>query len=216
MDEIAKLITGITHFQQQHYGENPELANALKSEQNPKSLLIGCSDSRVDPALLTNSAPGDLFMVRNVANLVPPYEQSAGYHGVSSALEYAVIFLEVSNIIVLGHSGCGGIASLLEMAKGKVVGEFIGKWVDIATPARDKVLAELADRPPEEQARACEREAILVSLQNLMTFPWIRSRVEQQQLSLHGWYFNIGTGQLKHYCAETDSFEVLVKRYASG
>jgi len=214
MSDISDLIAGISRFQQQHYGENPELASALKKGQDPRALLIGCSDSRVDPALLTDCAPGDLFMVRNVANLVPPYEHNGGYHGVSSALEYAVCFLKVGHIIVLGHSGCGGIASLLETAKGKMVGEFIGHWVDIAAPARDKVLTELADRPAEEQARACEREAILVSLQNLMTFPWIKERVEQKILSLHGWYFNIGTGQLKYYCAETGGFEVLVKRYS--
>jgi len=192
------------------------LASALKKRQDPRALLIGCSDSRVDPALLTDCSPGDLFMVRNVANLVPPYEQNSGYHGVSSALEYAVCFLKVAHIIVLGHSGCGGIASLMETAKGKMVGEFIDNWVDIAAPARDKVLAELAERPAEEQARACEKEAILVSLQNLMTFPWIREQVERQQLSLHGWYFNIGTGQVKFYRDETGTFEVLVQRYAAG
>lgn len=216
MSDISKLIAGISRYQQQHYGENPELANTLKKGQEPRALLIGCSDSRVDPALLTDCAPGDLFMVRNVANLVPPHEQNSGYHGVSSALEYAVCFLHVANIIVLGHSGCGGIASLLEGAKGRGVGEFIDRWVNIAAPARDKVLTELTDRTAEEQARACEKEAILVSLQNLMTFPWIRERVEQQQLTLHGWYFNIGTGQLKYYCEETGTFEILVKRYSSG
>ncbi len=215
MSDISKLIEGMSRFQKQHYGENPELAERLKTGQHPRTLLIGCSDSRVDPALLTDCAPGDLFIVRNVANLVPPYEKSSGYHGVSSALEYAVTFLGVSDIIILGHSGCGGIMGLLDMAKGKEVGEFIGKWVNIAAPARDKVLAELADRPTEEQARACEKEAIVVSLNNLMTFPWIAERVAQQRLQLHGWYFNIGTGQLKCFQPETGTFKVLVKRYSS-
>jgi len=215
MGHIEKLVAGITRFQQQHYGENPELASALKSGQTPKVLLIGCSDSRVDPALLTNCSPGDLFMIRNVANLVPPYETKIGYHGVSSALEYAVTLLNVADIIVLGHAGCGGIAGLMEMAQGKEVGEFIGKWVNIAAAARDKVLVELEGRSAEEQARACEKESILISLRNLMTFPWISERVAQKRLSLHGWYFNIGSGQLKQYCEETGTFEVLVKRYVS-
>lgn len=214
MPDISKFIEGITRFQHSHYGENPELANELKTGQKPKALLIGCSDSRVDPALLTDCAPGDLFMIRNVANLVPPYETDSGFHGVSSALEYAVCFLEVENIIVMGHSGCGGIGGLMETAKGNEVGEFIGKWVNIAAPARDKVLKEHADKSPEEQAHACEKEAILVSLGNLMTFPWIKERVSKGQLILHGWYYNIGTGQLKYYNQITGEFEVLVERYS--
>ena len=215
MSDISKFIHGISRFQKQHFGENPDLADQLKDGQRPKALLIGCCDSRVDPALLTDCAPGDLFIVRNVANLVPPYEQTAGYHGVSSALEYAVCFLEVANIIILGHSGCGGIGGLLETATGKEVGEFIGKWVNIAAPARDKVLREQADKSPDEQARACEKESILVSLKNLLTFPWVKERVASGQLALHGWYYNIGTGQLKYYNQFSGQFEVLVEPYAS-
>ncbi len=213
MADITKLIKGIKRFQKQHFGANPELANALKDGQKPKTLLIGCSDSRVDPALLTGCAPGDLFMIRNVANLVPPYEKSHGYHGISSALEYAVCFLEVENIIILGHSGCGGIAGLMETAKGKEVGEFIGKWVSIVAPARDKVLKEMTDKSPDEQAHACEKEAILVSLNNLLTFPWIKERSASGKLTLHGWYYNIGTGELKSYNHSSETFEILVDQY---
>ncbi len=216
MSDISKLFSGIARFQQLHYGENPELADRLKSGQRPNALLIGCSDSRVDPALLTDCAPGDLFMVRNVANLVPPYEQGLGYHGVSSALEYAVCFLDVKHIIVMGHSGCGGIGGLMGATQGKELGEFIGKWVNIAAPARDKVLKELAGKSLEEQTRACEKEAILVSLQNLLTFPWIEERVKEGELTLHGWYYNIASGQLKYYNALTDKFEVQVASYKNA
>ncbi len=215
MSDITKFIQGISRFQQQHFGNNPDLASELKDGQRPKALLIGCSDSRVDPALLTDCAPGDLFMVRNVANLVPPYETTHGYHGVSSALEYAVCFLEVSNIIVMGHSGCGGIGGLMETAAGKDVGEFIGKWVSIAAPARDKVLEKYPDKSPEEQLRACEKEAILVSLGNLVTFPWIKERVAKGLLALHGWYYNIGTGQLKYYNQFSGEFEILVEPFTA-
>ncbi len=214
MGDITKIIQGINRFQELHYGKNPELAQQLRNGQNPNALLIGCSDSRVDPALLTDCAPGDLFMIRNVANLVPPYEKNCGYHGVSSALEYAVLYLEVSNIIVMGHSGCGGINGLMEMGKGKRVGEFIDNWVNIAAPARDKVLRNMPDASPEEQAHACEKEAILISLANLQTFSWIKQRIAEKRLTLHGWYFNIDTGQLKHYNQETGAFEVLVDRYS--
>ncbi|PLX89721.1 MAG: carbonic anhydrase [Desulfuromonas sp.] len=214
MSDVGKFIEGIGRFQKLHYGDNPALAEELKSGQNPKAMLIGCSDSRVDPALLTDCAPGDLFMVRNVANLVPPYSLSSGYHGVSSALEYAVCFLEVENIIVLGHSGCGGIAGLMQSSEDNEVGEFIGRWVHIASSAKEKVLRELPDSSPERQAHACEKEAILVSLDNLLTFPWIRERVEAGKLTLHGWYYNIKTGQLKYYNREAGDFEVLVDRYS--
>jgi carbonic anhydrase len=215
MPDISKFIDGISRFQQQHFGDNPELADQLSKGQKPLALLIGCSDSRVDPALLTDCAPGDLFMIRNVANLVPPYEKDGGFHGVSSALEYAVCFLQVEHIIVMGHSQCGGINGLMSMADGSSVGEFISKWVNIAAPARDKVLRELPDESPEEQAHACEKEAILISLRNLQSFPWVKDRISQGKLMIHGWYYNLGTGQLKFYNQLTEQFEVLVEQYSS-
>ncbi len=213
MADVTKFISGIETFQQQHFGENSELADSLKEGQKPQALLIGCCDSRVDPALLTDCAPGDLFILRNIANLVPPYIKNNDYHGVSSSIEYAVCYLEVSDIIVLGHSHCGGIGALMESVKGEEEGEFIGKWVNIAASARDKVITEMADHSPEKQARACEKEAILVSLKNLMTFPWVKERVSKGQLSLHGWYYNITTGQLRYYNQLSGEFEVLVERY---
>lgn len=214
MSDISNFIEGIARFQENHFGENPKLAAELKVGQHPQALLIGCCDSRVDPALLTDCAPGDLFIIRNVANLVPPYKSSTDHHGVSSALEYAVCFLEVDDIIILGHSGCGGIRGLMETAKGKEVGEFIGNWVNIAAPARDKVLSELADASAEKQLHVCEKEAILVSMNNLMSFPWVKERVARGQLTLHGWYYNISTGQLKYYNQLSGTFEVLVERYS--
>ncbi len=215
MPDISKFIDGVSRFQQQHFGDNPKLADELSRGQKPLALLIGCSDSRVDPALLTDCAPGDLFMIRNVANLVPPYEPGGGFHGVSSALEYAVCFLEVEHIIIMGHSQCGGINGLMGMADGSSVGEFIGKWVNIAAPARDKILKEMPDEPPEEQAHACEKEAIQISLNNLQSFPWVKERMSQGKLMIHGWYYNIGTGQLKFLNQLTKQFEVLVEQYSS-
>lgn len=214
MADVTKFISGIESFQQQHFGENSELADTLKKGQEPQALLIGCCDSRVDPALLTDCAPGDLFILRNIANLVPPYlKNNNDYHGVSSSIEYAVCNLEVSDIIVLGHSHCGGIGALMQSVKGEEEGEFIGKWVNIAASARDKIVEEMAGKSAKEQARACEKEAILVSLKNLMTFPWVKERVSRGQLSLHGWYYNIGSGQLKYYNQLSGEFEVLVERY---
>jgi len=216
MADVTKFLDGIENFQQQHFGENPELASTLVGGQKPQALLIGCCDSRVDPALLMDCDLGDLFILRNIANLVPPYLKSDDYHGVSSSIEYAVCYLEVSDIIILGHSNCGGIDALMESAQGEEAGEFIGKWVNIAAAARDKVLRDIPGETPEKQARACEKEAILVSLKNLMTFPWVKERVSKGQLSLHGWYYNIGIGQLRYYNQLTGEFEILVKRYSPG
>jgi carbonic anhydrase len=214
MADVTKFLDGIEDFQQQHFGENPELANTLIDGQKPQALLIGCCDSRVDPAVLLNCDLGDLFILRNIANLVPPYLKNDDYHGVSSSLEYAVCHLEVSDIIILGHSECGGIEALMESTDKGDLGEFIGKWVNIAASARDKVLQDLPNAPHDKQARVCEKEAILVSLKNLMTFPWVKERVAKGQLSLHGWYYNIKTGQLRYYNQLTGEFEVLVSRYS--
>ena len=214
MADVTKFLDGIEIFQQQHFGENPELASTLVDGQKPQALLIGCCDSRVDPAVLLDCDLGDLFILRNIANLVPPYLKSNEYHGVSSSLEYAVCHLEVSDIIILGHSECGGIEALMESANSGETGEFIGRWVNIAASARDKVLQDLPEESQEKQARACEKEAILVSLKNLMTFPWVKDRVSKGQLSLHGWYYNIGTGQLRYYNQLSGEFEILVRRYS--
>jgi carbonic anhydrase len=211
MEDIAKLIAGFRRFQQNHFRGDTELFDQLKKGQQPNTLVIGCSDSRVDPAILMDCAPGDLFVVRNVANLVPPYAPDSGYHGVSAALEYAVCILKVMHIIVMGHSQCGGINSLMQ---GTVdgPGEFLGRWVDIAAPARAEVLRGLAGKSAEIQQRACEQATILLSLDNLLTFPWLRRRVEQGELLLHGWYFDLVRGELLSYEAENAVFQPLVHR----
>ena len=207
MADVTKFLSGMEAFQQQHFGENRELATSLVKGQKPQALLIGCCDSRVDPALLMDCDLGDLFILRNIANLVPPYLKNDDYHGVSSSLEYAVCYLEVSDIIILGHSECGGIEALMATANGEEAGEFIGKWVNIAASARDKVLQEMPDESPARKARACEREAVLVSLKNLMTFPFVAKAVEEGELSLHGLWTDIGEGSLEYYAPEDDSFK---------
>ncbi len=207
MRDVNKFISGFKRFQKDWLGPDAGLFDKLKKGQSPCTIVIACSDSRVDPLFLTNSRPGDLFVVRNVANLVPPCEPDAGHHGVSAALEYAVCHLEVDNIIVMGHSQCGGIRGLMEGICACSEHSFIGSWVGIAQHAKEKVLAELPDKPMDMQAGACEKAAILVSLENLMTFPWLKERVDNGQLALHGWYFDLQTGTLSGYSTDTSSFE---------
>lgn len=209
MKDLRLLISGFKRFQQNYFKSDDTLYEQLGRGQSPKVLMIGCSDSRVDPAILTDCRPGDIFVVRNVANLIPPYEPDGHYHGISSAVEYAVRFLKVEHVIVMGHSHCGGIDALMRSGEGTVVGEFIDQWVAIARPARDAVELELAHKTEELKCRACEQAAILISLENLLSFPWVADRVNDGLLALHGWYFDIEAGQLLGYHPDTGEFEKL-------
>jgi carbonic anhydrase len=167
--------------------------------------------------MLMGADPGDIFVVRNVANLVPPYANGAEFPGIRADIEFAVKGLNVEQIIILGHRSCGGIQALMN-GEGITENqyEFIGNWVSIARQARERVLRELPEAAPAEQAKACEQLAISLSLDNLMSFPWIRERVEAGGLALHGWYFDIETGELLGYSAEIGSFAPLVARVETG
>lgn len=211
MKDIAKFLSGFKLFQRTYFCGDNELFSDLKEAQKPKALVIACSDSRVDPALLTGCEPGDMFVVRNVANLVPPYETSPGRHGVSAALEYAVKVLEVEHVIVLGHSCCGGIQALMAPDR-ENLGEFIAPWVKIAEPALHEVGEKLGEKDEPLRQRACEQASVLVSLENLLTFPWLWERVMQERVYLHGWYFDMQKGELLSYLPETGTFEPLVAR----
>ncbi|MSN24461.1 MAG: carbonic anhydrase [Geobacter sp.] len=207
MKDLERFITGFRSFQKDYFGPDSSQFEPLKQGQSPKTMIIGCSDSRVDPAILTNCEPGEIFTVRNVANLVPPYEENGGLHGVSAALEFAVCHLGVEHIIVLGHSQCGGIGALMAGGCGCKGGGFISRWMSIANSARERVLAELPEKDPQLQQRAAEQAAILLSLENLRSFPWIDERVTGGTLSLHGWYFNLASGELMEYLPEQGAFE---------
>lgn len=208
MQDIEKFIRGFNRFQQQYMGD-PAWLNSLRDGQRPGTLVIGCCDSRVDPALLTGSDPGELFVVRNIANLVPPCTPDAP-PGVSSAIEFAVCGLEVARVIVLGHRRCGGIRALMSPRKIAPETDFVGRWMGIAEPVRQRVLRELQHKSSDEQNKACEMASILHSLDNLMTYPWLKRRVEEGKLMLHGWFFDIDTGALLAYSARQQEFLPLV------
>ena len=209
MNSPQFLIEGFQRFRERHFAEDSvQFQNLVQFGQTPKALVVACCDSRVDPALVLDCAPGDLFVVRNVANLVPPAENQGHYHGTSAALEFGVKDLAVRHIIVLGHAQCGGIHALLEGSVDKEE-SFIAEWMGIADAAREQVEREHANASSEVRHRACEQQAILVSLDNLRTFSWVRERVEQGKLTLHGWYFDIERGELLGYDATTGKFEPL-------
>ncbi|TNC97538.1 MAG: carbonic anhydrase [Gallionellaceae bacterium] len=208
MIDITQLIQGFQRFREQHFEHHDTLYQQLVAQgQTPQVLVVACCDSRVDPALVFDCDPGDLFVIRNVANLVPPLEGHSGHHGTTAAIEYGVSTLGVKHIVVLGHAHCGGIDSLVKTGGVGTPGSYIDDWMSLVESARAEVIAEMPHAPIEEQERACEQRSILVSLENLKTFPWIRERVEAGSLMLHGWYFDIEHGQLLSYDATTRSFE---------
>ncbi len=210
MTSPQHLIEGFRRFRERHFTHDDALYRQLVAQgQNPKILVVACCDSRVDPAIVLDCAPGDLFVVRNVANLVPPSGTLSGHHGTSSALEYGVRNLGVQHIIVLGHAHCGGIRTLVETGGANNPDSFIDDWMHLVEDARATVERDMPDAPLEERLQACEQRAILISLRNLMTFPWVSKRVEEGSLTLRGWYFDIKHGQLLQYDASKGIFAAL-------
>lgn len=211
--EIKKLIDGNKEFRKKFFNNDSTVFDELVQHgQKPKTMVIACSDSRVDPAMIFNCQPGELFVIRNVANLVPPCENNDTYHGTSAALEFGTYFLGVENIIVFGHTQCGGIRALLESADevlDKKSHTFIAKWMELARPAYDRVIAKHGNVSLEDKITLCERYALVNSLNNLQSFPWIQERVATGKLSLHAWYFDLATGVIHMYDPQSGSWITL-------
>ena len=174
-----------------------------------EGIVIACSDSRADPALLMGCDPGDIFVVRNVANLVPHADDALRRDAVLAVLEYGVHHLKVEHIIVLGHSGCGGIQALLN-PESLHDESFVANWVSMAAPALERMRDDVRDESPADRQRHCEEAAILVSIDNLLSYPWIQERVAAHELSLHAWYFDMSQGSLLAYFPDSETFEPLV------
>lgn len=194
MTEINKLLNRYQQFYDEYFVHSPELYRKLSAEgQAPKTLVIACSDSRVDPSIIFKSEPGELFVIRNVASLVPPFECDFVHcHGTSAAIEYAVRHLGVENIVVLGHSHCGGIKTLVDDHGHEH--NFIDSWLSIADEAA---------RERENGADVngdCEKKAVAISVRNLQTFPFVAEKVAAGKLRLCGWYFCIESGRLEEVC----------------
>jgi len=190
---MDRLLNGYRRFRQDHWpGHRRRFEILAQVGQHPRAMIISCADSRADPSMIFDAHPGELFVVRNVANLVPPYAPDSGYHGTSAALEFAVRVLKVPDIVVMGHAMCGGVRALLDGAPAEAA-DFIERWVQIAAPAKDRALARAGDQDPQLY---CEQETILLSLENLMTFPWIAERVAHGKLRLQGAHFDIRSGVL--------------------
>lgn len=191
------------------YAENGAWYKRLATEgQRPRAMVVSCCDSRVHVTAIFGADTGEFFIHRNIANLVPPYEPDGQQHGTSAAVEYAVTALKVSHLIVMGHSNCGGVQGCLDMCAGKAphleeTSSFVGRWMDILRPGYDRV-ADIAD--DTEKARALEKESVVVSLENLMTFPFVKAAVEAGELTLHGLWNEIGAGELEWYDSTTRAY----------
>ena len=191
------------------YAQNEAWYRTLASEgQHPRAMVISCCDSRVHVTSIFGADQGEFFIHRNIANLVPPHQPDGQQHGTSAAVEYAVRALKVAHLIVLGHSGCGGVQGCINMCKGnapelEAKDSFVGRWMDILRPKYEAVANE-AD--PDVQQNKLEKQAVLCSLENLMTFPWIEEAVQEGTLSLHGLWTDIGEGSLHHYVPQEGVF----------
>jgi carbonic anhydrase len=187
------LIAGYRRFRAAGWPERRQIfENLAETGQRPNALVVACVDSRVDPGVIFDTAPGQLLTVRNVANLVPPYAPDVAYHGTSAALEFGVCVLEVAHLVVLGHGQCGGVGALLQGAP-TIASDFVAQWMSIAESAR---ITAMRCESVEARQQLCECEVVKVSLANLMTFPWIAERVATGKLKLHGAWFAIRTGEL--------------------
>ncbi|MGB0497049.1 MAG: carbonic anhydrase [Rubricella sp.] len=187
-------------------------ARLAERGQTPRAMVVSCADSRVDPLAMFGAEPGDVFLVRNVANLIPPFAPDHDHHGTSAAIEYAVRHLGVAHIIVVGHSRCGGVEACYELCEGNAPElaedtSFLGRWVSILSPSWEAV--HDAEMPRDMKLREMERQGVLVSLANLLTFPWVAEAIEQERLTIHGLWIDIGTGELMEFAGDTAQFSTV-------
>ena len=202
------LLQGFSRYQQRYFGDDAALYEQLKAGQKPTTLVIGCCDSRVHPPALLGTEPGEMFVVRNVANLVPPFDPNSEHASVAAALEFAVQVLQVKRVIVLGHEGCGGIRGLMDDSAPN--GSSLAKWLDIAQTAKQAAVTAFRKNPQRDAYEICEQMALLVSLSNLLSYPWLAEKVAEGAVQVDGWYFDMRSGSLSGYDSDRGEFVSLV------
>jgi carbonic anhydrase len=196
MNFPERLITGYRSFLDSRLStEQTRYRELAEHGQSPEVMVVGCCDSRVSPEVIFDARPGELFVVRNVANLIPPYETGGSYHGVSAALEFAVGVLRVKHIVVLGHAQCGGVRAFVEDNEPVSPGDFIGRWMSLIAPAAERI-GPRGETSLAEYVTRLEQASIAHSLDNLLTFPRLRKLIERGDVTLHGAYFGVATGRL--------------------
>jgi carbonic anhydrase len=206
---MKKLLEGAVAFRQNDFETHEQLFAELGKEQKPHTLFIGCSDSRLVPSMITATGPGELFIVRNLANIVPPYKQTGEYLAAVSAIEFAIQALEVENIVVCGHSNCGGIAALFKTEEYFQKLPHTRKWLELALPVKKKVLEILPDGSHASREWLTEQMNIVEQIHHLLTYPYIAEKYNNRLLSISGWYYIIETGDIYSYNVDKGFFELI-------
>lgn len=206
---MKKLLEGAVAFRQNDFETHEQLFSELGKEQKPHTLFIGCSDSRLVPSMITATGPGELFIIRNIANIVPPYQESGEYLAAVSAIEFAIEALEVENIVVCGHSNCGGIAALYKPAEYFQKLHHTRKWLELALPVKDKVLKILPEGSNASREWLTEQMNVVEQIHHLLTYPYIAEKYQKRLLTISGWYYIIETGQIYSYNVDKGFFEVI-------
>ncbi len=194
-DKVWTDCKGIWNFQQSYFRKEEDFFRRLSGGQFPEVLFVTCSDSRVDPNLVTQSRPGELFIVRNVGKIIPPYDAIKDKNSVAAAIEYAVLKLRVSDIIICGHSNCGAMQVLYAEENEIVTMPHLRDWLHLAAPVRDIIMKHYSEATDEIRQRVTEEENVILQLYNIQTYPFVKKALNNGSLHLHGWYYNIGTGQ---------------------
>lgn len=206
---MLKLLEGIVKFRKEDFETHKELFGELKGTQKPHTLFISCSDSRIDPNMITGTLPGELFIIRNIANIVPPCRDTEEYVATTSAIEYAVLMLGVENIVICGHSNCGGCSVSLNSSEELNELPHTRKWLELIDPVRDRVCREIPESEPKAREWMMEQGNVVEQLKHLMTYSYIREKVFAGELKLSGWYYIIETGEVFIY--DRDRGEFLLK-----
>ncbi|PHM17598.1 MAG: carbonic anhydrase [Sulfuricurvum sp. PD_MW2] len=210
VQRLKEFAEGNETFQQTYFKQHEaRLLNLVKEGQNPRALFIGCSDSRVIPDLIVQSSPGDLFVVRNVGNFVAPYKPDEDFHSTAAGIEYAVLVLGVSEIIICGHSHCGAIEALYKSSCDTSM-IHTAKWLTLGEKAKGIAITALGENAPrKELLRATERLSIVTQIENLLTYPYVKKLVDEDKLFIHGWYYDIETGAIEYYDPDFYEFRPL-------
>lgn len=209
--KVDELIKGNKNFKNIHFPRmEKKFENLIINGQTPEILFIGCSDSRVIPDLIVDSKPGDMFILRNIGNFVPPYENDDHFHGSTAAIEYAVSVLKVKHIIVCGHTHCGACASLYEDLDDKPYLKHVKKWLELGKKAKEYTLLGIEDKTDKEKIlRTTEKISIKHQLDNLLTYPEILKKLQNKEIEIHGWYYKIEEGIIEYYDGEICDFKPL-------
>jgi carbonic anhydrase len=203
-------LDGYKKFKREYFKDNKKLFDELAEGQKPHTMIITCSDSRVSPVKILSATPGELFIARNIGNIVPPYEVTKG--ATQSAIEYAVNALKVPNLVILGHSSCGACAHLYhekDESEEHVELSHVNEWLTLAYPAKHNAILECLHNPTRSRSEVTEKNNIQLSIQRLMTYPYIVKALENRTLEIHGWWYDVGTGDLEVYDYSTKNFKKL-------